>query len=129
MNVQYLGTRLNKRQARGAVTGKRYSYSANGKVFSIDPADKLQFQGDMEDGKPKFKIEESVVDEYADFTDSMSLETIANLSIDNLRGHIQRHPEMTPDDLMELLGFELAGQNRVGATKIIKARIDAATNE
>ncbi len=83
MNVQYLGTRLNKRQARGTVTGKRYSYSANGKIFSVDPADRVQFQGEMEDGKPKFKIEDSAVDEYGDLTDRMSLETIATLTIEN----------------------------------------------
>ncbi len=127
MNVRYLGTRLNKRQARGAVTGKRYSYSANGKIFSIDPADRLQFQGDMEDGKPKFEVEDSVVDEYADLTDKMSLQTISTLSIENLRGHLQRHPEMTSGELLELLGFEEAFQPRVGAVAVIKRAIDATS--
>ncbi len=59
MNVKYLGTRPNKRDYRGRVTGKRYRFSSIHPTFTIDPADREVFDKWQEDGKPMFMFVDS----------------------------------------------------------------------
>ncbi len=134
MNVRYLGTRMNKRQARGGVTGNRYSYSSGQPVFTIADADELQFHGEMEDGRPKFSYE------YADGpslvadgewptpiteVEVMDAEGIASLTIAGLETYLTNHPELTGEELGDIMVAEELGRNRVGARTVIQAAVYA----
>ena len=116
MNVRYLGTRMNKRQARGQHTGKRYNYSSGHPDFTVDKADVVQFRGELEDGNPKFCVGH-VAPPAIDIDDVPShLVAISKLSIKQLTMALGR---MEPDELMALRDIEVADGNRAGAIKAI----------
>jgi hypothetical protein len=138
MQVKYLGTRLNKRQARGAVTGKRYSYSSGQPIFRIEEADRLQFVGDVEDGKPKFTFDltpapvvveatQEPVEDGVPAPTPITFQDILQLSIEELRPHLRGDTELGHSDYVRMLAMEEAGQNRAGAVNIFKAWIDATS--
>ncbi len=126
MNIRYLGTRMNKRQVRGGVTGSRYSYSSGQPVFTIADADEVQFHGEMEDGKPKFALEDAAFADAVEITDveMMGPEAVASLPLSGLKTHLANHPEMTITDLEDIMAAETLGQNRVGGRKAIQAAIN-----
>lgn len=131
MNIRYLGTRLNKRQIRGSATGKRYRYSSGQPVFTIDPADRTQFAGEMEDGKRKFRVLTAFEYAFADVTfEEVSLEVmepegVVNRAIRGVIGHLEKHPELSREDLEDIMLAEIMDQDRVGAKAAIKKAIDA----
>ncbi len=117
MNVKYLGTRTNKRDARGRESGNRYRYSSGQPVFTIDDQDAIQFRGELEDGGPKFcvgYVEEpatAATDEYSPY-----LVSISKLSIKQITMALGR---MTMGDLFALRDIEASGSNRAGALRAI----------
>ncbi len=118
---------MNKRQVRGGVTGNRYSYSSGQPVFTIADADELQFHGEMEDWKPKFSYEHAdgpslVADSIDVVTGNMTAKEAASLTIHALQLHMNT-ARLTVPDLNDIRDAEAAGQNRVGALKLLDAWI------
>ncbi len=128
MNVKYLGTRVNKRQARGRESGKRYSYSSGHPNFTMDDRDAIQFRGELEDGNPKFCVEctetpgHIVFDGTSDTLDDSPgyLVGISKLSVKRLTMALGR---MDADELRALRTLEAGDRNRAGAIKAIDKAI------
>lgn len=120
MNVKYLGTRMNRRDARGRESGRRYKYSSGQPNFTIDERDAIQFRGELEDGGPKFCV--GTVAPPAIDTDDVPahLVAISKLSIKQLTMSLGR---MEPDELMALRDIEVTDSNRPGAIKAIDKAI------
>jgi hypothetical protein len=116
MNVRYLGTKLNKRQARGSQTGKRYTYSSQYPIFTIEDADHLQFRGETEGGQPKFEI---IISD-----DVITLPWLASMSVAGIEARLEARP-LGRAELDELMRIEVAGQNRLGAIGLIRHYLDA----
>lgn len=121
MNVKYLGTRMNKRDARGRESGKRYRYSSGQPIFTIDDRDAIQFRGELEDGGPKFCVGyvEAPVEAATEDVPA-HLVAISQLSIKQLTMALGR---METDELMALRDIEVTDRNRAGAIKAIDKAI------
>ncbi len=121
MNVKYLGTRINRRDARGRESGERYKYSSGQPVFTIDDRDAIQFRGELEDGGPKFCVGYDEPEPITESTGASShLVGISKLSIKQVTMALGR---LEPDELAVLRSIEANDRNRAGAIKAIDKAI------
>ncbi len=121
MNVKYLGTRINRRDARGRESGKRYRYSSGQPVFTIDDRDAIQFRGELEDGNPKFCVGYGEPQPITESTGASShLVAISKLTVKQLAMAL---PRLTNEELVTLLGIEASMNNRATAIAAIRQAI------